>query len=289
MVCLNVFYNALIKKTAKEDLKIDLITTEKLTNSNIFFSKEIINTHITYSFSRTFYDSLGQINADNYDEIIKIGENFKSELIYKFLSSKQKIRTRFSFKKIFKSSKNYEDNEIELKCIELFDQLKDLNTPDPIEPKMILNHSIYTKTFEIVNWFLKSSNQFTLTNNRFCFLYLDVNSEHDNNLIFEVLDGLLETETLTIPVFSNLNTEVKAYLDNITENNPKQLVSNFVLNNDQNHISLFLKYSKFVITNNRSLKIASEQIHKKIIHYNFESKKAFTKRNVLSDLKILNK
>lgn len=289
IVCLNVFYNALLKKTALEELKINLITTEKQKNSNIFFSKEIFNSHITYSFSKTFYNSLEQIKAENYDNVIKIGENLKSELIYKFLSSKQKIRTHFSFKKIFESTENYDASKLELKCVELFNQLKDFDTPEPIKPKMILNHSIYTKTFEIVNWFLKSSNQFTLTNHRFCFLYLDINSKLDDNLIFNLLDGLTETDTLTIPVFSSLNPKIKAYLDNLSENYPNLLISNFVLNNDQNHISLFLKYSKFVISNNISLKIASEQIQKKIIHYNFESKKTFTKRNVISDINLLTK
>lgn len=289
IVCLNIFYNTLIKYTATEDMKIDLISTENQKNSNIFFPQDAINTHISYSISKTFFKDLGQINAENYDYVIKIGENFKSELIYKFLSSKSKIKTRFRFKKIFKSFGDYDKKEINQKCIELFDQLKNLNITEPIEPEMILNHSIYTKTFEIVNWFLKSSNQYTLTNHRFCFLYLDLNSESDDNTVFDLLEGLLDTKTMTIPVFSTLNPAVKKYLDKKTEDNPDLLISNFVLNNDQNHISLFLKYSKFVITNNISLKIASTQIQKKIIYYNFDPKKTFNKRNVISDLNTLNK
>tara|TARA_B110000967_G_scaffold71040_1_gene73551 strand:- start:3390 stop:4298 length:909 start_codon:yes stop_codon:yes gene_type:complete len=289
IVSLNVFYNAIIKQTDKDDLKINLITTEKPTSSNIFFSKDVINTHLTFSFSKTFNNALEKINAENYDYVIKIGENLKSELLYKFISSKHKIRTRLKIAKLFRGNKDYGESQIKLKCIELFDQLKNFEIPDSIKPEMILNHSIYAKTFEIVNWFLKSSNQFTLTNYRFCFLYLDINSEKNNNYILDMLDGLLESKTLTIPVFSTLNEPVKKYLDEITKNNPNMLISNFVLNNDQNHISLFLKYSKFVVTNNASLKIACAQIQKKIVYYDFDSKKEFTKKDVFLDINLLNK
>ena len=289
IVSLNVFYNALIKQTNKDDLKINLITTEKPTSSNVFFSKDVINMHITFSFSKTFNNAFEKINAANYDYVIKIGENLKSELIYKFISSKHKIRTRLKIAKLFRGDKDYGESQIKLKCIELFDQLKNFEIPDPIKPDMILNHSIYAKTFEIVNWFLKSSNQFTLTNYRFCFLYLDINSDQNNNFLFNLLDGLLDTKTLIIPVFSNLNIPIKKYLDKITESNPNLLISNFILNNDHNHINLFLKYSKFVITNNASLKIACAQIQKKIVHYDLGSKKVFTKKELLSDLNLLNK
>ena len=289
IVSLNIFYNALIKHTAKEDLKIDLITTEKQTSSNVFFSKDIINTHSVFSLSKTFKNALGQMNAHNYDFVIKIGVNLKSELIYRCLSSKHKIRTRFKIASIFKSSKNYEEDQIKLSCVELFDKLKGVDIPEPFQPEIILNHSIYTKTFEIVNWFLKSSNQFTLTNYRFCFLYLDINDEQDRPLTLELLNGLSDTKTLTIPVFSKLDASIKDHLDKIAENNPNVLISNFILNNDHNHLNLFLKYSKFVITNNESLKIACSQIQKKIAFFDFNSKKPFTKKDVLLDLKLLTK
>lgn len=289
IVSLNVFYNALIKHLAKDDLRVDLITTEKQKNSNIFFSKDVINTHATFSLSKAFHNDWKNINAENYDHLIKIGENFKSELIYRSLGSKHKIRTPFRIAKLFKSHKLYEEHQIKLKCFELFNQLKDVETPDPIAPEIILNHSIYTKTFEIVNWSLKSSNQFTLSNHRFCFLYLDIDSKQDKNVIFDLLEGLVETKTLTIPVFSSLDAAVKKHLDKITENNPNLLISNFILNNDHNHISLFLKYSKFVITNNETLKIACMQNQKKVVHYDFNSKKPLTKKDVFLDLNLLTK
>jgi len=289
IVSLNVFYNTLIKQTAKDALKINLITTEKQKSSNIFFSKDVINTHATFSLSKTFHNDWKKINVENYDYIIKIGENFKSELIYRALGSKHKIRTPFRVAKLFKSSKQYEEHQLKLKCFELFDQLKDVEIPDPIAPEIILNHSIYTKTFEIVNWFLKSSNQFTLSNHRFCFLYLDIDSEQNNNVIFDLLEALIETKTLTIPVFSTLDEAIKKHLDKITENNPNLLISNFILNNDYNHISLFLKYSKFVITNNETLKIACTQNQKKVVHYDFNSKKSLTKKDVFLDLNSLTK
>ena len=246
IVSLNVFYNAIIKQTDKDNLKINLITTEKPTSLNIFFSKDFINTHLTFSFSKTFNSALKKINTENYDYVIKIGENFKSELIYKFISSKHKIRTRLKMAKLFREDKDFGDPQVKLKCIALFDQLNNFEIPDSIKPEMILNHSIYAKTFEIVNWFLKSSTQYTLTNSRFCFLYLDIDSEKKkNSYILDILDGLLESKTLTIPVFSTLNEPVKKYLDKITKNNPNMLISNFVLNSDQHYIGLFLKYSKY--------------------------------------------
>ena len=281
IVSLNLFYNALIKQTAKEDLKIDLITTEKQTSSNVFFSKDVIQTHSTFSISRAFYNAFNQLNAKNYDYIIKIGVNFKSELIYRSFASKHKIRTPFKISNLLKSSKDYDEGQVKLRCMDLFDPLKGVKIPETLQPEMIINHSIYTKTFELVNWFLKSSNQFTLTNYRFCFLYLDLNdfdSEQNNPFIFDVLDGLLETKTLTIPVLSKLNTPLKNYLDKITANTPNVLISNFILNNDLNHINLFLKYSKYVITNNKSLKMACTQIDKKLVYYDFDSKKSIYKK-----------
>lgn len=289
IVSLNVFYNTLIKHTAKDNLIINLITTEKQKNSNIFFSKDVINTHATFSLSKTFFNDWKKINGEDYDYVIKIGENFKSELIYLFLGSKHKIRTPFRVSKLFKSSKQYEEHLIKLKCYELLDQLKDVEIPNTIAPKIILNHSIYTKTFEIVNWFLKSSNQFTLSNHRFCFLYLDFDSEQDNNILFDLMERLIETKTLTIPVFSSLDEAIKKHLDKITENNPNLLITNFIQNNDHNHISLFLKYSKFVITNNTTLKIACAQIQKKVVYYDFNSKKPLTKKDVFLDLNLLTK
>jgi predicted glutamine amidotransferase len=95
----------------------------------------------------------------------------------------------------------------------------------------------------------------------------------------EILDSLLENNIHVIPVF-NYN------LQEFSHKKRALLIDNFVHNSDINHVYLFLKYSKFVITNDESLKIACGLTKKPHLYYNFNDKELIL-QDVIKDINLL--
>ena len=186
---------------------------------------------------------------------------------------------------IFKSEKQYIEEYVASKCSAIFNQLKELEGCQTLNPEIILDKNVYAKTHEMVNWFLKSSNKFSLTNYRFCLLYFKSAKETNNEQIFDLITALLEKNIFIIPIFYDSVVPLENYSKKIARNKQNLLIRNFVQNNDNNHLYLFLKYSKFVITNDPCLKIACDQTQKTILFYDFEDKKQVSKEDFLLDLK----
>lgn len=273
-----------MKQYAKETLTLDLISTKKHSISNIFFSRNILNHSYTFEFSKPFFQTIIQLRKVNHTHIIKIGTNLKSELVYYCLKSDKKVRTPFKLANIFKSDKTYQKENVSLKCAHIFSKIKSFEFVPKLQPEIIFNQDIYAKTHEMVNWFLKSSNKFLLSSYRFCFLYIKSLKETENEQLFHLMDVLIENNTCTIPIIHDSRIAFDNYRKKIPINKENLLVSNFIQNHDNNHLSLFLKHSEFVITNDQSLKIACEQIEKKILFYNFDGTKQITKEEFLLDL-----
>jgi hypothetical protein len=226
------------------------------------------------------------LRKEEYAYIIKIGTNLKSELVYISFKSENKIRTPFKLINIFKPKKAYQKEYVTLKCIDVFSKLKEFKLATPIQPEIIFNSGIYTKTYEMVNWFLKSSNKFSLGSYRFCFLYFKSLKESDNEQLFELINALLEKNIFIIPIFYDSIINSENYSKKIPENKKNLLIRNFAQNNDNNHLYLFLKYSKFVITNDESLKIACNLSKKTYVYYNFDDKELVL-QNVIKDINFL--
>lgn len=254
-----------MKQYAKETLTLDLISTKKHSISNIFFSRNILNHSYTFEFSKPFFQTIIQLRKVHHTHIIKIGTNLKSELVYYCLKSDKKVRTPFKLANIFKSDKTYQKENVSLKCAHIFSKIKSFEFVPKLQPEIIFNQDIYAKTHEMVNWFLKSSNKFLLSSYRFCFLYIKSLKETENEQLFHLMDVLIENNTCTIPIIHDSRIAFDNYRKKIPINKENLLVSNFIQNHDNNHLSLFLKHSEFVITNDQSLKIACEQIEKKNI------------------------
>ncbi|MGK0413752.1 MAG: ADP-heptose:LPS heptosyltransferase [Polaribacter sp.] len=285
IITLNIFYINLLKLYDKDAVTIDLISTEKLAPSNIFFSKNILKDHGIFSVSKQFLNTINSFKKKEYHYIIKIGTTFKAEFIYLLFKSEKKIRTIFKLSNLFKSEKAYQKEYVHVKCGYLFNQLKEFEGSQTLNPEVILNTIVYEKTFEMVQWFLKSSNKFSLGSYRFCFLYFKSLKESDNEQLFELINALLEKNIFIIPVLYDSIINLENYSKKIPENKKNLLIRNFAQNNDNNHLYLFLKHSKFVITNDPCLKIACDQIQKKILFYDFENKSRFSKQDFLLDLK----
>lgn len=284
IISLNILCTNFLKQYVNEALTLDLISTKKHSTSNIFFSRHIFNNHDTFTFSKSSFQTILQLRKLNYTHIIKIGTNLKSELVYYFLKSDKKVRTSFQLANIFKSTKTYQQEYVSLKCTHIFSKITPFEFVPKLEPEIIFNQDIYAKTHEMVNWFLKSSNKFSLSSYRFCFLYIKSLKETENEQLFNLMDVLLENNTCTIPIIHDSEIAFENYLKKIPDNKGNLLISNFMQNHDNNHLFLFLKHSEFVITNDHSLKIACEQIQKKLLFYEFYENKQITKEEFSLDL-----
>ena len=284
IISLNILCTNFLKQYGKERLILDFISTKKHNISNIFFSQNIFNNSYTFEFSAPFFQTIIQLREVNYTHIIKIGTNLKSEFLYYCLKSDNKVRTPFQLTNIFKPLKTYQQEDVSLKCTHIFSKVKPSEFTPKLEPEIIFNQDIYAKTHEMVNWFLKSSNKFLLSSYRFCFLYITSLKETENEQIFNLLDALIANNTCTIPIIHDSEITLDNYLKKTPSNKQNLLVSNFIQNHDNNHIFLFLKHSEFVITNDQSLKIACEQIEKKILFYKFDDAKQMTKEEFSLDL-----
>jgi cobalamin biosynthesis Mg chelatase CobN len=277
---LNIIYHSFLTTTSKDALNIDLITTDNAISSNIFLGDSILRNQIKISLTKSFYDSFKKMN--DYDVVIKIASSFKSELIFSLLKTKNKIRTPFKFLTLFKkTAKSYQKELSDKKSRHFLDQLHPNGIAKNLEPIININKTIYAKTFEIVNWVLKSANKQSLTNNNFCFIYFNELHQFDakEKWVEQILDALLENNVQVIPVF-NYN------LEEFSHKKSTLLIDDFVYNSDANHIYLFLKYSKFVITNDESLKIACGLTKKPHLYYNFDDKELIL-QDVIKDINFL--
>tara|TARA_B110000037_G_C17096712_1_gene496289 strand:+ start:454 stop:1341 length:888 start_codon:yes stop_codon:yes gene_type:complete len=277
---LNIIYHSFLTTTSEDALNIDLISTDSAISLNIFLGGSVLRNQKKISFTKNFFDLFKKI--DDYDLVIKIATNFKSELIFSLLKTKNKIRIPFKFLTLFKkTAKSYQKELSDKKSRHLLDQLHHYGIAKNSEPIININKTIYAKTFEIVNWVLKSANKQSLTNNNFCFLYFNELYQFDNreNWVEEILDWLLDNNIQVIPVF-NYN------LQEFSHKKRALLIDDFVFNSDANHIYLFLKYSKFVITNDESVKIACGLTKKPYLYYNFDDKELVL-QNVIKDINSL--
>ena len=282
IIPVNIIYNNLLNTNYKDTLNIDLITTDNLLISNIFLGESIVRKQYGFLFKKLFYGSLKKIEANDYDLIIKISNNFKAEVIFSLLKIKNKIRTPFKFLSFFKKlSKTYKISLVEKKTSQLLEQLRLYGATKNLVPVIKINNIVYAKTFEMVNWFLKSANKQLLTNNNFCFIYFNELHQFDTKekWVEEILVSLLENNVQVIPVF-NYNFQ------DFSHRNRALLIDNFAQNNDSNYIYLFLKYSKFVITNDESLKIACNLSKKTYVYYNFDDQELIV-QDVIKDINFL--
>jgi|TARA_B110000046_G_C12887123_1_gene352683 hypothetical protein len=279
---LNSIYHNFLTTTSKDLLNIDLISTDSSIPSTIFLGGNVIRNQLFFSFTKSFYDSFIEINIIDYDLVINIASNFKSELIFKLLKTKNKIRVPFNFLTLFKKAPKWYKKELsDQKTRQLQDQLQHYGISKNLEPVININKNIYAKTFEMVNWFLKSANKQLLTNNNFCFIYFNELYQFDTKekWVEEILVSLLENNVQVIPVF-NYNFQ------DFSHRNRALLIDNFAQNNDSNYIYLFLKYSKFVITNDESLKIACNLSKKTYVYYNFDDQELIV-QDVIKDINFL--
>ena len=65
------------------------------------------------------------------------------------------------------------------------------------------------------------------------------------------------------------------------------IISNFIRHNDANYLYLFLRFSRFIITNDQALKLASQIEQKPCLYYSFQNQDTFSKPNVFQDIKKL--
>jgi cobalamin biosynthesis Mg chelatase CobN len=277
---LNIIYHSFLTTTSKDALNIDLISTDNAISSNIFLGDSILRNQLFFSFTKNFYDAFKKM--DDYDVVIKIASNFKSELIFSLIKIKNKIRIPFKFLTLFKkTAKSYQKELSDKKSRHLLNQLHTKGIAKNLEPIININKTIYAKTFEIVNWVLKSANKQSLTNNNFCFIYFNELHQFDTKekWVEQILDSLLDNKVQVIPIF-NYN------LQEFSHKKSTLLIDDFVDNSDANHIYLFLKHSKFVITNDESLKIACGLTKKPHLYYNFEDKELIL-QDVIKDINFL--
>jgi len=284
IITLNIFYINLLKLYDKDTVTIDLISTEKLAPSNIFFSKNILDDYCIFSISKQFLNCLNSFKKKEYTYILKLGTTFKSEFIYSLFKSEKKVRTVFKLSNLFTSEKSYQQEYVQLKCSNIFSKLKEFEGSQTLTPEVILEKKIYEKTFEMVQWFLKSSNKFSLSSYRFCFLYFKSLKESNNETLFELINALLAKNIFVIPIFYDSIINSENYAKKIPKNRMNLLIRNFSQNNDNSHLYLFLKHSKFVITNDHCLAIACNQTNKKVLFYDFEEENSFLKQDFLLNL-----
>lgn len=290
VVILNILCNNLLGVSNKEPLEIDIISSKKKVNSNLFLTKDLIRNHITLSLTKNTFNKLINIFSCKYDCIVKIGENFQSEIVYNLFFLKKKIRTPFRMPQLFKTSKIYQNDEVNRKCKILFNKLLEYQLPEELTPVIQINKQIYNKTFEVVNWYLKSSNKLSINSKRFCFLYVN-NFNLSNKNILEWLENiiqiLLEMNIEIVPIFENVEALYYDLAEEISLQKNRSIISNFIRNNDTNYLYLFMKFSRFIITNDESLKLASELEQKPCLYYSFQNDDTFSKQNVFQDVKNL--
>ena len=226
IIPVNIIYNNLLNTNYKDTLNIDLITTDNLLISNIFLGENIVRKQYGFLFKKLFYGSLKKIEANDYDLIIKISNNFKAEVIFSLLKIKNKIRTPFKFLSFFKKlSKTYKISLVEKKTSQLLEQLRLYGATKNLVPVIKINNIVYSKTYEMANWVLKSSNKPPLSNNRFCFIYIDnLISVHtkEGDLLKKIINSLLKNITAAaLNKFQNKETSYdKLILRLIQKNYP---------------------------------------------------------------------
>ena len=243
VVILNILCNNLLGISNKEPLEIDIISSKKHANSNLFLKKDLIRNHIKISFSKHTLKIFTDIFHRKHDYIVKIGEDFQSEFIYNLFFSKKKIKTPFRMSQLFKTFKKYQNEEVSRKCNELFDKLSEYELSKDLNPVIQINKQIYNKTFEVVNWYLKSSNKLVINNKRFCFLYVNNFNLSNKNILGWLKDIfyiLLDMNIEIVPIFENVK---ESYYDLATEISMQKngsIISNFIRHNDANYLYLFL-------------------------------------------------
>lgn len=288
IIPVNIIYNNLSNTKNKDTLNIDLINTDNSIISNIFLGENIVRKQYGFLFNHIFQKLLRKIETNDYDLVIKISHSFKAEIIYRFLKIRNKIRTPFKFLSWFKKlSKTYNRSFIEKKTSQILTQLQHYEVTNNLTPIININNIVYSKTFEMVNWVLRSSNKPTLMNKRFCFIYLNnlINTKEEN-LLKKIIYGLLENNMLVIPIFKKDFIIVNTIVKNLSLKKRELIIDNFIQNNDPNYLFLFLKYSKFVITNDESLKIVCETNKKPCVYHNFYGNEE-TDQSILRDINLL--
>ncbi|MFT6064682.1 MAG: hypothetical protein ACJAYY_002862 [Paraglaciecola sp.] len=80
-----------------------------------------------------------------HNYIIKIGTNFKSELIYICFKSQKKVRTSFKLANIFRSEKRYIEEYVASKCSAIFKKLKEFEVSQALNSEIILDKKCLRK------------------------------------------------------------------------------------------------------------------------------------------------
>ena len=290
VVAINILCNNLLQIKVKEPLVIDIVSSNNHLNSNLFFNKDIVRDQITFSFNKNSFKKFLNIFKYNYDYIIKIGEDFQSEIIYNLFFSKKKIKTPFRVSQLFNPIKTYENDDVNSKCMILFNKLGAYKLSKDLTPMIQISKLIYNKTFELVNWYLKSSNKSAINSKRFCFFYVN-NFNLSNKKVLEWLKNifqiLLEMNIEIVPIFKNVSLLYYDFFEEIQLKKNGAIINNFIDNNDENYLYLFMKYSSFVITNDISLKLVSDIENKDCLYYNFQKEYTFSKYSLFQDVKKL--
>ena len=200
------------------------------------------------------------------------------------------MRTPFRMIQLFNPTETYQNDDVNSKCKILFNKLSEYNLSEDLTPVIQINKLIYNKTFEVVNWYLKSSNKSAINSKRFCFFYVN-NFNLSNKKVLEWLKNtfqiLLEMNIEIVPIFNNVEALYYDVVEEILLEKNGAIINNFIRNNDENYLCLFLRYSSFIITNDMTLKLVSEIENKYCLYYNFLEQDTFSKQSLFQDVKKL--
>lgn len=285
---LNIIYSNLIASTVVEIEKSDLVLVKPIETSNIFFDFSMFDKVHDLSVSKNFFSGLRLLNTKGYDYLIQIGSDASCWVLRRILKVKIKIKGLPYLKSLFRDNTVYDEPYVNTTCTWLLNQLQSITNGAILKPKLFINKQVYATTYEMVNWFLKSSHKMILGNSNFCFLYID----STNTKVGEELEGV--TKLLRVLVSANIYSIIiyKRFKESVANSlipmdivNHNLLVKNFSDSDESSLLYFFLKQSKFIVTNNESVKIASACENKKCLHYSSESMVAKSENDFLMDFK----
>lgn len=287
LVSLNIVQNELIASNEQEVIDFDLVFIRKLKGKNIFFNESKFKNIFNLSFLNYFTNDSAAIKNTQYEHVINLSPGFFSQFILKRMKSKEKVSAPFILKKYFFNERFFNRKTIDTLCGRVLNSFSKITSKGGQNPTVQIDSEKYQRVFEITNWLLKSSNNQPLGNNSFCFFYLKKTENSaiiKEEFLFNYLKSLIASNILTLIVLEEHHKS--SFQDLIVdhfENEPK-IIPNFVANNDSDYLYLFIKNARFVITNDETVDIASKQMGKKSLFYDFKSKTSFENHNPSFDL-----
>lgn len=256
----HLVYENLALILQKEALEMELLFLGPAQEESIFYKSTTFKK--TYIHTSFFY-FLKSRQTNYYDLLINLSVDYTSLLFYLVIKANQKIRIS---KRMNKRLKNLSLAEREKVLAEsIMDGLVNTGNPLPdLKLNLNLNNEKLSKTSQLINWILQSTNQKPLNGLRYLYLHFKIDKESPSFLeeIIALLKDVLEVRNIKIiiilendPFQEQTKTKLLALP---VSTNKTPLILDFLTYKDFYFWFVLAKKAVCTVTNNSLLSLVSD-------------------------------